>query len=137
MFQKSVMGDSEVTASATQSASMTELATNIAGDKWGIGYAGFGAYNKANADGQVLTAMKVDGVEATAENIISGAYTIQRPVMFVTGAEITPSEQAFIDYISHRQDMTWWRPTDTYLPLHLRLNLRRENAGEIVREIFP
>ena len=99
VFQKSVMGDSEVTASATQSASMTELATNIAGDKWGIGYAGFGAYNKANADGQVLTAMKVDGVEATAENIISGAYTIQRPVMFVTGAEITPSEQAFIDYI--------------------------------------
>ena len=78
------MGDSEVTASATQSASMTELATNIAGDKWGIGYAGFGAYNKANADGQVLTAMKVDGVEATAENIISGAYTIQRPVIFVT-----------------------------------------------------
>ena len=56
VFQKSVMGDSEVTASATQSASMTELATNIAGDKWGIGYAGFGAYNKANADGQVLTA---------------------------------------------------------------------------------
>ena len=99
VFQKSVMGDSEVTASATQSASMTELATNIAGDKWGIGYAGFGAYNKANADGQVLTAMKVDGVEATAENIISGAYTIQRPVMFVTSAEITPSEQAFIDYI--------------------------------------
>ncbi|MFR5011872.1 MAG: substrate-binding domain-containing protein [Acutalibacteraceae bacterium] len=47
VFQKSVMGDSEVTASATQSASMTELATNIAGDKWGIGYAGFGAYNKA------------------------------------------------------------------------------------------
>lgn len=43
--------------------------------------------------------MKVDGVEATAENIISGAYTIQRPVMFVAGAEITPSEQAFIDYI--------------------------------------
>lgn len=99
VFQKSVMGDSEVTASATQSASMTELATNIAGDKWGIGYAGFGAYNKAIADGQVLTAMKVDGVEATAENIISGAYTIQRPVMFVAGAEITPSEQAFIDYI--------------------------------------
>ena len=34
VFQKSVMGDSEVTASATQSASMTELAANIANDKW-------------------------------------------------------------------------------------------------------
>lgn len=99
VFQKSVMGDSQVTPSATQSASMTELATNIAGDPWGIGYAGFGAYNKANANGQVLTAMKVDGVEATAENIISGAYTIQRPVMFVTGDVLTQSEQAFVDYV--------------------------------------
>ena len=99
VFQKAIMGESEVTASATQSASMTELATNIANDPWGIGYAGFGAYNKANANGQVLFAMKVDGVEANEENIISGDYTVQRPVMFVTGAEITPSEQAFIDYI--------------------------------------
>ena len=99
VFQTAVMGESEVTASPTQSASMTELATNIANDPWGIGYAGFGAYNKANEGGQVLVAMKVDGVEATTENILSGDYTIQRPVMFVTGAEITSSEQAFIDYI--------------------------------------
>lgn len=99
VFQKSVMGDSEVTASATQSASMTELATNIANDPWGIGYAGFGAYQKANANGEVLKAMKVDGVEATVENIVSDAYTIQRPVMFVTGDVLTESEQAFVDYI--------------------------------------
>ena len=99
VFQKAIMGDSEVTASATQSASMTELATNIAGDPWGIGYAGFGAYNKANADKQVLFAMKVDGVEANEENIISGEYKVQRPVMFVTGDVISDSEQAFIDYI--------------------------------------
>lgn len=99
VFQKSVMDESEVTASATQSASMTELATNIAGDPWGIGYAGFGAYNKANAEKKVLFAMKVDGVEATEENIISGVYTIQRPVMFVTGKVVSPSAQAFIDYI--------------------------------------
>lgn len=99
VFQKAIMGESEVTAAATQSASMTELATNIANDPWGIGYAGYGAYNKANANGQVLTAMKVDGVEATEANIISGDYTVQRPVMFVTGDVISESEQAFIDYI--------------------------------------
>ena len=93
------MGDSEVTAAATQSASMTELATNIANDKWGIAYAGFGAYNKANANGQVLQAMKVDGVEATVENIVGDVYKIQRPVMFVTGEKLTESEQAFVDYI--------------------------------------
>ena len=99
VFQKAIMGDSEVTASATQSASMTELATNIANDPWGVGYAGFGAYNKANKDTQVLFAMKVDGIEATEENIVSGEYTVQRPVMFVTGDVISASEQAFIDYI--------------------------------------
>lgn len=99
VFQKSVMGESEVTASATQSASMTELATNIANDPWGIGYAGFGAYQKANANGEVLTAMKVDGVEPSVENIVSDAYKIQRPVMFVTGDVLTESEQAFVDYI--------------------------------------
>lgn len=101
VFQKAIMGDSEIAASATQSASMTELATNIVNDPWGIGYAGFGAYNKANdnAGKQVLFAMKVDGIEATEENIISGTYTVQRPVMFVTGDVISASEQAFIDYI--------------------------------------
>lgn len=99
VFQKAIMGDSEITASATQSASMTELATNVAGDPNGIGYVGFGAYNKANADKQVLVAMKVDGVEASEGTILSGDYKVQRPVLFCTGNEITPIQQAFIDYI--------------------------------------
>lgn len=99
VFQNVIMKDSKVTAEATQSASMTELAKNIANDKWGIGYAGFGAYNKINAEKQVLKAMKVDDVEATAENVISGSYKVQRPVMFVTGSKIAPSSQKFIDYI--------------------------------------
>lgn len=99
VFQKTVMGDTEISANATQSASMTELATNIAGDEWAIGYAGYGAYIKANADGEKLVAMKVEGVEANEDNIRNGSYVIQRPVMFVTGDEISASEQAFIDYI--------------------------------------
>lgn len=99
VFQKAIMGDSEITASATQSASMTELATNVAGDPNGIGYVGFGAYNKANAENKVLVAMKVDGVEANEETILSGDYKVQRPVLFCTGNEITPIQQAFIDYV--------------------------------------
>lgn len=43
--------------------------------------------------------MKVDGIEPSVENIVAGDYTIQRPVMFVTGSAISESEQAFIDYI--------------------------------------
>ena len=99
VFQKSIMGDEQIADSATQSSSMTELATNVANDPWGIGYVGYGAYNKANADSKVLTALKVDGVEATEENILSGEYKVQRPVQIVSGSEITDSEQAFINYI--------------------------------------
>ena len=93
------MGDSEITASATQSASMTELATNVAGDPNSIGYVGYGAYSKANADKQVLFEMKVDGVDVNEETILSGDYKVQRPVLFCTGNEITPIQQAFIDYV--------------------------------------
>ena len=100
VFQNVIMGkDTQIAADATQSASMTELAKNIANDKWGIGYAGFGAYNKINKEKQVLTAMKVDGIEATEENVVNGSYKVQRPVIFVSGHVITDSEQAFIDYI--------------------------------------
>ena len=99
VFQKAVMGDKEITPSATQSASMTELATNVANDPNGIGYVGFGAFNKANKESTVLKEIKVDGVEASEEKILSGDYKIQRPVMFVTGKAITKNEQAFIDYV--------------------------------------
>lgn len=99
VFQKAIMGDSVVTDAATQSASMTELATNVASNPWAIGYVGFGAYTKANKEATVLTAMKVDGVECTEENIISGEYTVQRPVLMVATSAPTASEQAFLDYI--------------------------------------
>ncbi|MCQ2567843.1 MAG: substrate-binding domain-containing protein [Mogibacterium sp.] len=99
VFQKAVMGESTITESATQSASMTELATNVANDPNGIGYVGFGAYNKANEASKVLFAMKVDGIEANEETILSGDYTVQRPVLFCTGNEITDIQQAFIDYV--------------------------------------
>ncbi len=99
VFQKAVMGDSEITPSATQSASMTELATNVAGDPNGIGYVGFGAYNKANSESTTLTALKVDGVAAEEATILSGEYKVQRPVLFCTGKDITPIQQKFIDYI--------------------------------------
>ncbi len=99
VFQKSIMGDTQISSSAVQSASMTELATNVANDPWGIGYVGFGAYNKANAGGQVEVALKVDGVEANEANILDGSYKVQRPVQIVTGSELTASDQAFVDYI--------------------------------------
>lgn len=96
VFQKAVMGDTEISANATQCPSMGALGEAIAGNQWAIGYASYGVYNQ-NKD--KLMAMKVDGVEPTQETIIDGSYSIQRPLLFITNSEISASEQAFIDYI--------------------------------------
>jgi phosphate transport system substrate-binding protein len=96
VFQKAIMGETLISENAIQSPSMGALATKIVENKWAIGYAGYGVYNK-NIDN--LFAFKVDGVEPTEANIIDGSYTIQRPVMFIMDGEPTKAQQAFIDYI--------------------------------------
>ena len=94
------MGDKEITPSATQSASMTELATNVANDPKRYRLCRLRCnLTKTNKESTVLKEIKVDGVEASEEKILSGDYKIQRPVMFVTGKKITKNEQAFIDYV--------------------------------------
>lgn len=96
VFQKNVMGETQISADAIQSPSMGALATKIVENKWAIGYAGYGVYNKNKEN---LHAFKVDGVEPSEENIVSGDYKIQRPVLFIKSGEPTPAQQAFIDYI--------------------------------------
>lgn len=96
VFQKAVMGDTEISSNASQCPSMGALGEAIAGNQWAIGYASYGVYNQNK---EKLMAMKVDGVEPTEETIINGSYSIQRPLLFITNSEVSASEQAFIDYI--------------------------------------
>lgn len=96
VFQKAIMGETEITANATQCPSMGALGTAIAENPLGIGYASFGVYNQ---NLEKLMAMKVDGVEPTVETITSGDYTIQRPLLFISNHAITAPQQAFIDYV--------------------------------------
>ena len=105
-FPEGSNGDKEITPSATQSASMTELATNVANDPNGIGYVGFGAFNKANKESTVLKEIKVDDVEASEEKILSGDYKIQRPVMFVTGRKSPRMSRPSLITFSPRQATT-------------------------------
>ena len=72
VFQKNIMGDTEVSSEAIQASSMGELVQDIIDNKYAIGYASFGVANQ-NA-GKVVT-LKVNGVEPTKENIIDGSWT--------------------------------------------------------------
>lgn len=47
--------------------------TSVAGDENSIGYISLGALN------DTVKAVAIDGVEATSENVISGAYSLSRP----------------------------------------------------------
>lgn len=69
------------------------MLTSIAGDSYGIGYVSLGSLN------DTVKSLKIDGAEATAENIKSGAYTIARPFHIATRADVSESAKDFIHYI--------------------------------------
>ena len=81
------------TEDATITSSTEVVMTTVAGNKNAIGYCSLGSLN------DTVKAVKIDGVEATVDNINNGKYAISRPFNIATNA--TPSEvtQDFINYI--------------------------------------
>lgn len=69
------------------------MLTSVAGDTYAIGYVSLGSLN------DTVKAAKIDGAEATVENIKSGAYTIARPFNIATTGELSDAAQDFINYI--------------------------------------
>lgn len=69
------------------------MLTNVSGDEYGIGYVSLGSLSSS------VKAVKVDGVEATSENIKNGTYKVARPFNIATKADVSEAAQDFIDYI--------------------------------------
>lgn len=57
-----------------------------------IGYVSLGALDDA------VKAVKVEDVEATVDNVLSGEYKIQRPFVYVVNDQMTDAAKAFIDF---------------------------------------
>ena len=102
VFQSKIMGDVEVKSDAIQAPSMGALVTKVIENEYAIGYASFGVVNQ-NV-GKIAT-LKVDGVEATAENIVNGSYIIQRPLIALFNGELTAAQQVFMDYVLSEEGM--------------------------------
>jgi phosphate transport system substrate-binding protein len=58
-----------------------------------IGYVSIGALD------DTIKAIKVEGVDATEENVLAGDYKISRPFLYLSNTELTPAAQAFLDFI--------------------------------------
>ena len=79
------------TAEITNSTSV--MMATAAGNKAAIGYISLGSLN------DTVKALKVDGVEATAENVKNGTYTLSRPFNIATKGDVSEVAQDFIDFI--------------------------------------
>lgn len=79
------------TAEVTNSTSV--MMQTIAGNESAIGYISLGSLN------DTVKALKVDGVEATAENVKSGDYKVARPFNIVTKKDVSEAAKDFINYI--------------------------------------
>ncbi len=79
------------TAVTTNSTSV--MMTTVAGDLYSIGYISLGSLN------DTVKAVKIDGTEATVENIKNGSYKISRPFNIATKGDVNEAAQDFIDFI--------------------------------------
>lgn len=78
-------------ASVTNSTSV--MMTTVAGDENAIGYISLGSLN------DTVKALKIDGVEASVENVADDSYKVSRPFNIITGEEVSAEAQDFINFI--------------------------------------
>lgn len=92
-FTELVMGEVEITPKAIVQDSNGSVMQLVAGDPNAIGFISLGLVNDQ------VKALALDGVEATAENIMNDTYKLVRGFLFVTKHEPTDLTKSFIDFI--------------------------------------
>lgn len=89
--------DGEKVDMTTEEASVTSstsvMMTTVAGDENAIGYISLGSLN------DTVKALKIDGVEASVENVADDSYKVSRPFNIITGEEVSAEAQDFINFI--------------------------------------
>lgn len=83
------------TSSAAITNSTAVMKTTVANDTDAIGYISLGSLD------DTVKAVKIDGAEATAENVKSGSYKVSRPFNVVTnsGKELSPVARDFMKFV--------------------------------------
>ena len=81
------------TTSAVTINSTEAVITNVKDNEAAIGYISLGSLN------DTVKALKIGGVEATADNVKSGDYSVSRPFNIAYKGELSDVAQDFVDYI--------------------------------------
>lgn len=81
------------TVEATVTNNTSVMMTTVANDEYAIGYVSLGSLN------DTVKAVKIDGVEATAENIKNGTYTVSRPFNLAVKDNLSDAATDFMNFI--------------------------------------
>lgn len=81
------------TVEATITNNTSVMMTTVANDEYAIGYISLGSLN------DTVKAVKIDGVEASIENVANGTYTVNRPFNLAINGELNDAAQDFMNYI--------------------------------------
>lgn len=81
------------TVEATITNNTSVMMTSVANDEYAIGYISLGSLN------DTVKAVKIDGAEASVENIKNGTYSVSRPFNVAVKEDLSDAAQDFLNYI--------------------------------------
>ncbi len=80
-----------------------------------------------------VTALSIDGVKATPENIQSGKFPVWAYEHMYTKGEPTELEKAFLDYMTSDEVQTNILPKQGYLPV-TKMQVERDATGKVINK---
>ena len=102
-------GEDKTTEEAVVANQTEAVMTQVSGNPGAIGYISLGSLN------DTVKALKVDGAEASAENVKNGSYKVARPFNIATKGDPSPVAQDFINFIMSKEGQEV--VADGYIPV--------------------
>lgn len=98
---ESITGTADVCKLAQELTSTGAVITAVSSSKNAIGYASLSSVEGQNG----IKTVTIDGVECTEDNVLSGAYKIQRPfsIIVTENKQLSEEAQAFLDFATSEQ----------------------------------
>lgn len=114
-------------STAEETNSTAVMLTTVQGNEAAIGYVSLGALDTSK-----VKAVKVDGAEATADNVKSGEYKVSRPFNIATKEDISKAGKDFVSFILSDEGQKIVGDNG-YIPLDDTVAYKKSDAeGEVV-----
>ncbi len=116
------------TTTAIQQTKTGTVLSSVASDKNAIGYISLGSVNDS------ISVVRVNGVEANAETVLSGEYQIQRPFVIMTNASVTLTDLT-ADFMAYLQSDASEEHSESAGCIFLEDSEKRANEGAAPIEV--